>query len=378
MLCPSAYSPSFGGVEELTHRLAVEYQKRGHEVLVVTAQWPLDLPKSETIKGVQVRRIDYVMPARKVKNLATFVLLFPLRLLELALIIRDFRPDVINIQCVSAQGLYLWLLHKILRFRLVVTLQGEQRMDAHQIYQRSRLMRFMLARLLRSANYVTACSKAALVDEVENLWKSDPTKSKIIWNGVDLAEFQAIEVVPENIGKPYIFAIGRQVYNKGFDLLIKAFNQVVEEYPDVNLIIGGDGPEHQNLRQQITELGLASRVKLPGKLDRQETVGYFQNCLFFVLPSRYEPFGIVNLEAMAAGKAVVAFNTGGVSEIVKQDETGLLISSDDVSALANSIAHLLENPELANTMGKKGKQRVEEYFTWPAIAEKYLQLYNQV
>src|SRR4051812_41060656 len=101
LLCPSAYAPHIGGVEELTYRLAVEYQRQGHTVQVVTARWPLHLPAREIIAGVPVHRVDYVLPTRRPRGLLRWGALFPLRLLALARLVRRFRPDVVHIQCVA-------------------------------------------------------------------------------------------------------------------------------------------------------------------------------------------------------------------------------------------------------------------------------------
>jgi len=376
LLCPSAYAPHIGGVEELTHRLAVEYGRQGHTVLVLTARWPLSLSARDVVKGVKVRRVDYVMPSQRPGDLLRFGLLFPSRLLAVSKTIREFRPDIVHIQCVSGQGLYLLLLKRLLGFRLLVTLQGERRMDAARIYQRSRLMEPLLAGLLRGADYVTACSQATLED-VMDIWPLG-LNSQAVPNGVSLDEFDVEAYSTAVLQRPYVFATGRQVYNKGFDLLIEAFSLLAPRYPDLQLVIGGDGEEAAALRTRVARNRLEGRVHFPGYLDRPATVAYFHRSLFFVLPSRYEPFGIVNLEAMAAGKAVVATNSGGVGEVVEHGSNGLLVPPGDIAALAEKMCTLLDNPALSARLGAKGRTRVEEYFSWSRIAGEYLDIYGRL
>ncbi len=376
MLCPSAYAPHIGGVEELTHRLAVEYERQGHAVLVLTARWPRELPAREVIGGVAVRRVDYVLPARRPQTLARFGALFPQRLLALSHLIGRFHPDVVHIQCVAGQGLYLGLLREWLAFPLVVTLQGERRADAQQVYQRARIMEPMLARLLRRADYVTACSQATL-DDVRDLWPGGANRA-VVPNGISLDEFDAGGAGPAPHPRPYIFATGRQVRNKGFDLLIDAFAQVAARYPAVDLVLGGDGPERPALQAQAAAQGLDARVHLPGMLDRAQTVAYFRHSLFFALPSRYEAFGITNLEAMAAGRAVVAAQVGGVAEVVQPGHTGLLVPPENPAALAAALVALLDDPVRAAALGQAGREQVIARYTWPAIARQYMQLYRQV
>lgn len=378
MLCPSAYAPHFGGVEELTYRLAGQYQQQGHTVSVVTARWPKSLPAHEVIQGINVSRIDYVMPNRQLRGLARFGLLFPWRMFQLGWIIRQFRPDVVHIQCVSAQGFYLLFLKRLLRFRLVVTLQGERRADAHQIYQRTRLMTPILARLLHRADFVTACSKSALED-ISDLWPLGPN-SAIVPNGISLEEFDQIseDNSPLVTDRPYIFATGRHERMKGFDLLVEAFSRIAARYPGIDLVIGGDGNEHHNLQAQIVRHELSERVHLPGYLNRQQTVACFRQSLFFVLPSRYEPFGIVNLEAMAAGKAVIGTEVGGVPEIIQPGETGLLVPAENVEALVAAMCGLLDKLEEAEALGQAGRSRLEANFTWTHLSGQYLQIYGRI
>lgn len=379
MLCPSAYAPHIGGVEELTNRLAIEYQNQGHEVLVVTARWPLNLPAHEIIRDTEVYRIDYIMPKRKIKDLLLFCVLFPLRLWALAQIIRRFRPDVVHIQCVSVQGFYFLTLKKLLGFKLIVTMQGEQRADDYLIYQRTRIMRPMLNRLLKNASYVTACSYAALCDGFGD--KSKLTSNcSVISNGISLNELDNLQSanIEFATARPYIFALGRQVKVKGFDILVEAFSQIAQEYPNIDLIIGGNGQEHLALQKRVCELNLEKRIYLPGYLNREETVAHLRKALFLVVPSRYESFGIAGLEAMASRKAVIGMAVGGVPEVIVTEETGLLVPAEDVNALAEAISQLLSTPELADAMGSRGRARVENLFTWPHIAEQYLQLYQQI
>jgi glycosyltransferase involved in cell wall biosynthesis len=363
-----------GGVEELTRRLALEYRRQGHTVLVVTARWPRDLPAREVRDGIAVRRIDYVMPNRHLAGLIRFGLCFPRRLAALARLIAQFQPDVVHIQCVSAQGLYIGLLKHLQGFRLVVTLQGERRMDATQVYQRSKVMEPLLARLLRTADFVTACSRATLAD-VADLWPAGPN-SAVVPNGISLAEFDEAPAGPIVTCRPFLFATGRQVHNKGFDVLIDAFRLVAARHPALDLVIGGDGPEHAALRRQAAGYGLSERVHLPGLLDRAQTVTYFRQCRVFVLPSRYEPFGIVNLEAMAAGKAVIATDVGGVAEVVRSGETGLLVApQDNPAALAAACMDLLADPARTAALGAAGRREAARY-DWPRIAGRYLDLYS--
>jgi glycosyltransferase involved in cell wall biosynthesis len=116
-------------------------------------------------------------------------------------------------------------------------------------------------------------------------------------------------------------------------------------------------------------------VHFIGRADRKKAVGLFTGCSFFVLPSRQEPLGIVNLEAMAAGKAVIASRTGGVPEIVADGETGLLAPPADIPALSAALQKLAGDAALRDRLGRAGRERVKN-FTWESVAIAYRQVYD--
>jgi starch synthase len=123
------------------------------------------------------------------------------------------------------------------------------------------------------------------------------------------------------------------------------------------------------------KLGIERQVRFPGKADRAAAVSLFKTCEFFVLPSRQEPMGIVNLEAMAAGKAVVATRVGGVPEIVAEGETGMLVAPESPTDLALALGRLTADGPLCASYGKAGARRAAG-FAWPAIAAEYRAIYS--
>jgi glycosyltransferase involved in cell wall biosynthesis len=370
-LTPSSYGPNLGGVEQLSARLAASLTASGCHVGVVTSRWPPALPEGETIDGVLVQRVNFAAPERRVAALLRFAVHFPRAAWRTVGIVRRLGADVVHVQCVSTNALYALLAARLLRLPLVVTLQGELTMDTHQVYQRSQLLPWLLRHLLRRADAVTACSAQTLLEAETLLGVQTGERGSVIYNGVDLAEFEAPPLATER--RRYILTIGRHVPEKGFDLLIEAYAKLGRD--DVRLVIAGDGPERPTLERLAKTLGVADRVDLPGRTDRAQTVQLFQNCEFFVLPSRHEPFGIVNVEAMASGKAVLAASVGGVPEIVHDGENGLLVRPDDPAALAEGMRVLLDDPELSDRLGATGRGAARAY-SWPHITEQYLAVYE--
>ncbi len=201
-------------------------------------------------------------------------------------------------------------------------------------------------------------------------------RGKVIPNGVDLSEFR--DAMPTRRPRPYVLAMGRHVRQKGFDVLIDAWAEVQSRLPHpIDLVIAGDGPERGALLALARERNVDDTIEFPGRCDRTGTASLFAGCVAFVLSSCHEPFGIVNLEAMAAGKPVVATNVGGVGEIVDDGVTGILVPAGDASALANALERVLTTPDLANALGDAGKARSAAY-EWTRIGADYERVYGDV
>ena len=374
----SAFYPHFGGVEEACRHLALEYGRRGHGVSVITTRHPGDLPAHETTQGVDVWRFPFEMPRARPAGLAHFAGAFPAERRAVADLLRSLQTDIVHVQCVGPNGFYALWAAQDASLPLVVTTQGERTMDAGQLYQKSLAANWTLKRLLRRADYVTACSQQTLDDAKEFAGVSRVAQSRPVYNGIDLSEFDT-DTTPYVHPRPYILGIGRVVPQKGFDLLIDAYARLIYRLPDApDLILAGDGPERERLTAQAETLGLSDRIHLIGRADRPQAVSLFQGCQFFVLPSRQEPQGIVSLEAMACSKPVVAACVGGVPEIVADGETGLLFAGGDAAALANTLEKMLIDPSRAAAMGQAGRARAEAHFTWERIADQYFEIYDQV
>ncbi|BCW98667.1 MAG: hypothetical protein KatS3mg024_1494 [Armatimonadota bacterium] len=369
----SAFYPHVGGVEELCRQLALESMRKGHRVIILTNRWPRSLPEHEELEGIPVYRLPFRVPDGSLKAHVSYHLTHRQIVRRMLGILRKHAVDVLHVQCISSNGYYAMVAKQAMGLPLVVTAQGELTMDASGIYQRSGYMRRTLRRILNVADAITACSRATL-QELEE-WYATPfgERAEVIHNGIRLADFQDERPLPER--PPFILGIGRMVPQKGFDLLIEAFRRAGTA--DMDLLVAGDGPELAALKELAAASGLDGRVLFPGKADRQTAAALFRECAFFVLPSRHEPFGIVNLEAMAAGKAVLATRVGGVPEVVLDGETGILVPPEDVDALAEGIRRLAGDPSLRERLGAAGRERAE-LFSWDAVTEKYLMVYRKV
>ena len=210
----------------------------------------------------------------------------------------------------------------------------------------------------------------------------DPDKLSLIENGIDLNRFDqkfSREEVLFRLGLPtgvrWIIIVGRLVPLKGHRFLVEAMALLAKDFPDLGLLIVGDGECEPFLREQVENLGLSSRVVFLGlRRDIPDILGISE---IMVLPSSREGLPIVLLEAMAAGLPVAVTPVGGIPEVVEEGKTGFFIEQNPES-IAYVLRNLLENPALGRNVGKNARILVEERYDICKVAKKYEQLYQEL
>jgi glycogen(starch) synthase len=377
-LVPSAYHPAVGGVEELTRRLAAQLIAFGDKVEIWTMQHPPELPARAIVDGLIVRRFPFHLPAARLASVADFPRRGWSALKGLRGAMREFCPDVVHVQCFGINGAYALALTELTDgVPLVVSLQGETVMDDQDIYEHSVTLRSALKLALRRADAVTACSQFTL-DDATRRFGAPRGLSRVVFNGVDLDDEGARPATPiEGVEPGFVLGLGRMVQKKGFDLLLEAFGRLPQDCADTRLVLGGGGPELEALRTLASRLGVADRVVFAGYLDRAQVSWAMEHAAVFALPSRVEPFGIVVLEAMRAGRPVIVSDRGGAPEIVRDSVEGLTVDPFDVVAFAEALTRVLRDSVLRDTMGMGGRRRVTT-FGWPDIAGQYRSIYRAV
>ena len=214
---------------------------------------------------------------------------------------------------------------------------------------------------------------------VERLYGIPGDRIHVIPEAVDIVPFQ--EVIPEPPPVPTILSVARQYPRKDTKTLLRALPLVRDRIPNVQLRVIGGGPELENLRALALELEVAHSVTFQGAVPEDEEVRRaYGQAHVFCLPSLQEGFGIVFVEAMAAGLPVVAARAGAVPEVVEEGKTGLLVPPGDPEALAAALIRLLEPEEgaaLRRRLGEAGRKRSRR-FTPPRVAERFLEAVQEV
>lgn len=184
------------------------------------------------------------------------------------------------------------------------------------------------------------------------------------------------------IGKPSksndIVAIGTQLYRKGFDILLEAWERIANKYPDSTLQIYGNGPLLEDNVNHASNLGILDSVYFNGNVKHAIIREQLANARAFVHPTRSEAQAHVRLEAMASGCPVIASNIRGTTEMIRDGTDGLVVSKNSPQELANAVATVLDKPNKSDMMGERARQRAEDKYSWTTLAPKFAEIYDSL
>lgn len=286
-------------------------------------------------------------------------------------IIRSTKADLVHCHGYKSD-VYAYLATRLTAIPLVATAHNwTGKTQVRPIYNR-------LDRLaLRRFAFVAAVSDGV----AQVLLGSRVAQQKIvrIANGIDLGSFEkAVPTLAPEVrkdGVPVVGMVGRLVQEKGCDYFLRSAAEILTRFPGVLFVLVGDGPERGSLEQLARELGIENNVSFLG--HQSDMAGVYASLDICVLPSFVEGMPMTVLEAMAAGKPVIATNVGEVPNVVEQEVTGLVVTPGSVSELSAALARLLNDADLCRRMGKTGRQKARKSFSADLMAEKYLALYQQ-
>jgi len=394
LILTSRIAPSLGGVETFVDKLASQLLKRGWIVTIVTNVYRNSIPGVKSFKsfliwykntfGLRIRAFlgigDFSRGYKvietyfiffgisKLRSLLT-LFLFPFTLLHFLYLLFVTRPDVINLHFVDNNAVYV-LLTKLFqpKIKVVVSVHGS---DVSFFPKYSRIQKFLLTKLVKTADSVVAVSES-LKKELLLLVPHVEKKTSVIHNAIDSAWYKMERYTPQIQGD-YIFAYGRLVYVKGFDILINAFSEFQKRIGKVcKLVIAGGGVEIDALQKQAAGLW----VDFLGPCQREDLRNLIYYSKFVVTPSRNETFGIVNIECMSLGKAVIASRVGGVPEYIENGVNSLLFESENYVDLFDKMAVLFKSDSLRRKLGKKARDDVLKKFTFKNVATSYEKIYS--
>lgn len=383
------------GAGRFNRSLAEALVALGHEVHVLIPQDPAIQPYPTP---VHIHVFRYVWPSRfatmgyakamesdrRLKGQA-YLLIVPFLIsggLALWRLVKSCGCDLIHTHWVLPNGPMGLFVSRMMRIPLVVSLHGSDVFFA----RRNPLFTAVARQILQYAQGVTVCSPD-LYEGALALGASPDAIHMIPW-GADPLFFAH----PKNLnglrdrlglteGESVILALGRLVGKKGFDVLIHAMPHILCCHPQARCVIIGDGPEASRLQALADTLGVSEQVLFPGSIPWNQVPAYLHLGDVFVAPSVHDAGNLdglptVVLEAMAAGRPVVASNVAGLPLVVSHGETGLLVPERDPIALAEAVSYLLQYPEVRQRFGEAGRQRVLRELNWETVARRFLTLYH--
>ena len=276
------------------------------------------------------------------------------------------RYDIVHVHTKRAHALSLWLPHTAKRPRYVAT----RRMD----YAEPR-------------NWYTHCLYNRRVDGVVAISQSigdlliaagvDAEKIRVIASGIDVEKFANAPSAQERAaGQIIVGSMGVLEERKGHRFLLAAAAELTARGLNLQYRVAGDGGLRRSLEQQAAELGLLDSVQFSGFVT--DSADFLASVDLFVMPSLFEGLGVAALEAMAAGKPVIATRVGGLAESVLDGVTGLLIAPQDARALADAIEKLVRDPSLALALGSRGAQRVRQHYSLEQMARRNEDYYYEL
>lgn len=285
------------------------------------------------------------------------------------------------------------LLHGVPHVLTAHSLEPRRPWKAEQLGGGYRVSSWVERTAVQHADAVIAVSEGMRLDVLDCYPSLDPARVHVVRNGIDTVSYHPGigSAVLERLGvdptRPVVVFVGRITRQKGVGHLIAAAHLL---HPDAQLVLCAGAPDTPELaaetEQAVAELSAARNgvFWVHEMLPAEEIRELLAAAAVFVCPSVYEPLGIVNLEAMACGTAVVASDVGGIPEVVNHGRTGLLVHYDEQepaefrAGLAAAINELVADPVRADTMGRAGRDRAVAEFSWATVAEQTMTVYNSV
>ena len=354
--------PDVGGVEVFSAALIPALQQRGHEFLAVSSHGSLDLPDEEVHGGIHIRRFPF-RSSLEAKDLARIVEIQR----QVAALKRAFRPSVVHVHGIGPSVFFHLRTAGAHQASTLLTMISE-------VVAERGAPDTLTGRTLRAADWV-ACVAEEIREQVLRWVPELGRRCSVVRNSVPLP---TLSPRPLSWTPPRLLCVGRLVPDKGFDVALAAFALIADRFPEVRLVVAGDGPSRAALERQTAELGLAERVDFAGWVEPRRVWDLIDDATVVLMPSRREGLPLVALQAARIGRPIVGSRVGGLPEIVRHGETGLLVEKDDPRALAEAIVFLLQHPDRAAALALGARVRSRELPHWDDCVGAYDSLYRRL
>lgn len=358
------FPPLGGGGAKVVHGLAKEFVKMGHEVdLVTMGRW--GLKSREVVDGINIVRVPCIRLKQSMcytSEMAPYVFLSIPIVLSM---MHGKKYDIYHTHFIFPDGVIAYLIKRFTRMPYFITAHGSDvpEYNPNRFALQHKILHPLWNKIVSSAETIISPSNS-LQSLVGN--HSASTRIELIPNGINIDKFQ-----PFRKKKDCILVVTRMFERKGVQYLLKSLEHLNHSY---KIHIVGDGPYLKVLRGIVDEKHLD--VHFWGFLDNQskEIRDLYETSRIFILPSEAENFPIVLLEAMAAGMAIITTKDTGCAEVV--GNAALLVNARDPKSIQRALTKLIHNPDLCTQLGNASRKRLEANFSWKAIANRYISLFE--
>jgi glycosyltransferase involved in cell wall biosynthesis len=363
LLWSEPFWPAIGGVERLVVPLVRYLAGRGHEILVVTNQKKARSAPEIDLGGATILRLDMVGALDRRDPAEIVAIQIQIREAN-----KEFAPDIFHLFTAMLSAYFYLQIYRKIDCPILHTEQT----GCFQLNSPNSLQRLAMD----SADWHSTCSHAN-ARMIVCFFAGIASRLSVIVNGIEVPEGAPDMMPPESA--PVLLCLGRhQLKQKGFDVALAAMPAILLRHPGARLVIAGDGPDRNGLLAKVAQLGLSKHVDFPGWVHPDRVQAMIGRCSVMIVPSRFEPFGLVATEAGAASRACIVSNVDGLPEIVEDGVTGRLVPPDDPAAIATVVNELLEAPSTLEAMGRAARVRVERLFRFERFCREYEDLYYRI
>ncbi len=348
----SSFWPAIGGVETQALLFLLKMKERGHQFLVITQN-----EGTEEFEGIEIRRFDFKgLLFEREKEI-----LHRLRK-YLDQVLSTFKPDLVHLNgCVGESPIVFSMFRSLFSMPIVLTNHAP-----HYGFPMQPIVRKVCSQVDR-----VCCVSKWVMRETASLIPEIKEKMRLIYNGIPPF---SLPPAPLTFSPPLLLYLGRLTQEKGIRCAAAAFSLLKKRGSTAQLVIGGEGEERAALSSidtdpSVTFIGAVEREAVPHLLNRASIV---------LVPSYFESFGLVALEAMQMGRPVIASNVGGLPEIISNERIGVLVPPKNPEALSDAIEKLLQNRAEATRMGAEARQYALSHFTLEQNVDSYEALYREL
>lgn len=368
-----------GGISAHVEGLAQAMVRAGHDVVVLSLHHP-GVDDDTVVKGVRVLRTRTDLPWIPDDNLVAKMASANHQLVQLAAQLGDWRPDIVH----AHDWLVAWAgdtLKTLWGIPLVATIHATERgrHGGHLPPGMPAAINSAEWWLTYQAREVICCSRF-MAREVVDGFELPLEKLHLVPNGVDPALWAPATTTSQTSSpvtrEPLVLAWGRVQYEKGFQVLVSAIARLRNRVPGIRCVIAGRGSYLPDLQSHIDLEGVSDLVQLAGFVVDDDLRSLLHRAGCAVIPSLYEPFGIVALEALAAGAPTIVARTGGLAEIIEGTGAGLLFEPGSSAELADLIEEVLTDSLRADELRVRAGELLTERYSWDAIAQSTLAVYE--